>query len=200
MKIFGDSRSGNCYKIQLTLALLGKSCDWVEVDVLAGDTHKPEFLAKNPNGKIPIMELDDGRIVTESNAIIHYIAAGSPLIPTSTFNLTAMLQWQFFEQYSHEPYIAVCRFIKLYLGMPEERLEEYEAKHLGGYKALDVMENHLANTSYLVGDKLTLADISLFAYTHVAHEGGFSLDNYPAVKNWIALIKDHKRFISMNNK
>ena len=187
MKIYGDSRSGNCYKIQLLLSLLGKSCDWEEVDILAGDTQTDAFKQKNPNGKIPLMELDDGRLMSESNAILHYIAAGSPLIPSSTFDYAKMLQWQFFEQYSHEPYIAVCRFIQLYLGLPEDRQAEYEQKQQGGYKALDVMEQQLQTSPYLVGEKLTLADISLFAYTHVAHEGGFSLDDYPAVKNWIAL-------------
>ncbi len=200
MKIYGDSRSGNCYKIQLLLSLLGKSCDWEEVDILAGDTQTDAFKQKNPNGKIPLMELDDGRLMSESNAILHYIAAGSPLIPSSTFDYAKMLQWQFFEQYSHEPYIAVCRFIQLYLGLPEDRQAEYEQKQQGGYKALDVMEQQLQTSPYLVGEKLTLADISLFAYTHVAHEGGFSLDDYPAVKNWIALIKDQKQFISMTVK
>ena len=200
MKIYGDSRSGNCYKIQLLLSLLGKSCDWEEVDILAGDTQTDAFKQKNPNGKIPLMELDDGRLMSESNAILHYIAAGSPLIPSSTFDYAKMLQWQFFEQYSHEPYIAVCRFIQLYLGLPEDRQSEYEQKQQGGYKALDVMEQQLQTSPYLVGEKLTLADISLFAYTHVAHEGGFSLDDYPAVKNWITLIKDQKQFISMTVK
>ena len=200
MKIYGDSRSGNCYKIQLLLSLLGKSCDWEEVDILAGDTQTDAFKQKNPNGKIPLMELDDGRLMSESNAILHYIAAGSPLIPSSTFDYAKMLQWQFFEQYSHEPYIAVCRFIQLYLGLPEDRQMEYEQKQQGGYKALDVMEQQLQTSPYLVGEKLTLADISLFAYTHVAHEGGFSLDDYPAVKNWITLIKDQKQFISMTVK
>lgn len=200
MKIYGDSRSGNCYKIQLLLSLLGKSCDWEEVDILAGDTQTEAFKQKNPNGKIPLMELDDGRLMSESNAILHYIAAGSPLIPSSTFDYAKMLQWQFFEQYSHEPYIAVCRFIQLYLGLPEDRQSEYEQKQQGGYKALDVMEQQLQTSPYLVGEKLTLADISLFAYTHVAHEGGFSLDDYPAVKNWITLIKDQKQFISMTVK
>ena len=200
MKIYGDSRSGNCYKIQLLLSLLGKSCDWEEVDILAGDTQTDAFKQKNPNGKIPLMELDDGRLMSESNAILHYIAAGSPLIPSSTFDYAKMLQWQFFEQYSHEPYIAVCRFIQLYLGLPEDRQAEYEQKQQGGYKALDVMEQQLQTSPYLVGEKLTLADISLFAYTHVAHEGGFSLDDYPAVKNWITLIKDQKQFISMTVK
>lgn len=200
MKIYGDSRSGNCYKIQLLLSLLGKSCDWEEVDILAGDTQTDAFKQKNPNGKIPLMELDDGRLMSESNAILHYIAAGSPLIPSSTFDYAKMLQWQFFEQYSHEPYIAVCRFIQLYLGLPEDRQTEYEQKQQGGYKALDVMEQQLQTSPYLVGEKLTLADISLFAYTHVAHEGGFSLDDYPAVKNWITLIKDQKQFISMTVK
>lgn len=197
MKIYGDSRSGNCYKIQLLLSLLGKSCDWEDIDILAGETQTDSFRIKNPNAKIPLMELDDGRIISESNAILYYIASGSPLIPTSTYDHAKMLQWQFFEQYSHEPYIAVCRFIQLYLGLPDDRKAEYEQKQIAGYKALDVMETQLSSTPYLIGEKLTLADISLYAYTHVAHEGGFSLDNYPAIRNWIDLVEDQKRYVSM---
>lgn len=198
MRIYGDKRSGNCYKIQLLLALLGKSCEWIDVDILAGETHTKAFLAKNPNGKIPVMELDDGRTLSESNAILHYIASGTTFIPTSTYEYAQMLQWQFFEQYSHEPYIAVARYINLYLGLPEERKEEYFTKQDGGYQALGVMEERLSASPFLVSNQLTLADISLFAYTHVAHQGGFDLLGYPAVRNWISLIKDRKGFVSMS--
>lgn len=197
MKVYGDSRSGNCYKIQLLLGLLGKSCEWEEVDILNGDTQTSDFLAKNPNGKIPLLEFDDGRCLSESNAILNYLAAGSALIPTKPYDAAKMLQWQFFEQYSHEPYIAVARFINLYLGLPDDRKAEYEQKQVGGHKALQVMEQQLLQTPFLVGDQLTLADVSLFAYTHVAHEGGFDLSDYPAISNWISLIKDHRGYMPM---
>ena len=175
MKIYGDSQSGNCYKIQLLCSLLQIEHQWVPVDILAGDTKKSVFLDKNPNGKIPFLELMDGRCLCESNAIVNYLAVGSVLLPTEPFALAQVQQWQFFEQYSHEPYIAVARFIAKYLGLPQERRADYEAKQQGGYKALTVMENQLRKTPYLVGEHLTTADISLFAYTHVADEGGFAL-------------------------
>lgn len=181
MKIYGDSQSGNCYKIQLLCSLLQIEHQWVPVDILAGDTKKSVFLDKNPNGKIPFLELMDGRCLCESNAIVNYLAVGSVLLPTEPFALAQVQQWQFFEQYSHEPYIAIARFIAKYLGLPQERRADYEAKQQGGYKALTVMENQLRKTPYLVGEHLTTADISLFAYTHVADEGGFDLHHYPAI-------------------
>ncbi|MDO6566774.1 glutathione S-transferase family protein [Alteromonas sp. 1_MG-2023] len=198
MLIYGDRRSGNCYKLQLLLALLGKACEWVDVDILKGECRTDAFLAKSPNGKIPILELEDGRVLSESNAIMHYLASGSTFIPSSPFTFASLLQWQFFEQYSHEPYIAVARYINLYLGLPEDRVAEYEAKQAGGYRALEVMDNQLSKTPFLLGNYVSLADISLFAYTHVAHEGGFDLAPYPAIRNWIALIREQKGFIPMD--
>ncbi len=197
MLVYGDSRSGNCYKIQLLLSILGKQVDWEEVDILKGATQTPAFLQKNPNGKIPLLEMEDGRTMSESNAILNFLAEGSALIPRSSFDLAKMLQWQFFEQYSHEPYIAVARFINLYLGLPEERKAEYEAKQAGGHKALAVMEEQLSRTPFLTGSQLSLADISLYAYTHVAHEGGFDLTAYPAVNNWLKLVEEHKGYTPM---
>ncbi|MDP2535240.1 glutathione S-transferase family protein [Alteromonas stellipolaris] len=198
MLIYGDKRSGNCYKLQLLLALLGKACEWIDVDILKGECRTDAFLAKSPNGKIPILELDDGRVLSESNAIMHYLASGSTFIPTSPFTFATLLQWQFFEQYSHEPYIAVARYINLYLGLPEDKKAEYEAKQAGGYRALEVMDKQLSQTPFLLGNHVSLADISLFAYTHVAHEGGFDLAAYPAIRNWITLIKDQRGFIPMD--
>ena len=197
MLVYGDSRSGNCYKIQLLLSILGKQVDWEEVDILKGATQTPAFLQKNPNGKIPLLEMEDGRTLSESNAILNFLAEGSALIPRSSFDLAKMLQWQCFEQYSHEPYIAVARFINLYLGLPEERKAEYAAKQAGGHKALAVMEDQLSRTPFLTGSQLSLADISLYAYTHVAHEGGFDLTAYPAVNNWLKLVEDHKGYTPM---
>lgn len=197
MKIYGDIQSGNCYKIKLLLSFLDQPHDWIPIDILAGETRTPEFLVKNPNGKIPLLELDDGRLLWESNAILNFLAAGSEYLPEDTYLLAKVQQWQFFEQYSHEPYIAVARFIAKYLGLPEQRRAEYESKQAGGHKALAVMETQLANTPYLVGDSLTTADIALYAYTHVAHEGGFVLSPYPAICEWIARVQDHPRYIDM---
>mgnify|MGYP001469852814 CR=1 FL=1 len=197
MKIYGDKRSGNCYKLELLTSILELQHEWIDVDILKGETRSAWFLEKSPNGKIPILELDDGRVLSESNAIMHYLAANSSLIPTSQFSFASLLQWQFFEQYSHEPYIAVARYINIYLGMPEERRAEFESKQAGGYRALAVMEAQLKNTPFLLGDMLSIADISLFAYTHVAHEGGFDLSAYPAIRNWISLIQSQKGFVNM---
>lgn len=170
----------------------------MDIDIMKGETRAPSFLEKSPNGKIPLLELDDGRVLSESNAIMHYIAFNTPLVPSTPYQSSKLLQWQFFEQYSHEPYIAVARYINVYLGLPAEKKAEYDAKQAGGYRALAVMEHQLSLTPFLLGDTISLADISLFAYTHVAHEGGFDLSAYPAIRNWIQLIKDQKGFVPMN--
>ena len=197
MKVYGDIRSGNCYKIKLLATLLDIDHEWITVDVLSGETRSPAFLAKNPNGKIPLLELDDGRCLAESNAILNYLAAGSDLIPADNYDHALVLQWQFFEQYSHEPYIAVARFIEKFLGLPAERRHEYESKQAGGHKALSVMELQLAKTPYLVGKQLTTADISLYGYTHVAHEGGFDLAGYPAINAWLERIRSLPEYVPM---
>jgi glutathione S-transferase len=197
MKIYGDAASGNCYKIKLTMALLGKPYEWIHVDILKGETQDPKFVALSPNAKIPVLELTTGEVLSESNAIINYLAHDSDFIPDDPFKLAKMQQWQFFEQYSHEPYIAVARYIEKYLGLPQARLEEYKSKQTGGYKALDVMEKQLAETKYLVDNTITVADISLYAYTHVCHEGGFSLSNYPEIVQWIKRIQALPKYISM---
>ncbi|MGM0632505.1 MAG: glutathione S-transferase family protein [Pseudomonadota bacterium] len=185
MKIYGDTKSGNCYKVQLVCHLLDIPYQWVDVDILAGDTRTEEFLKKNPSGKIPLLELDDGNTLSESNAIINYLARGSDLYPEERLEQARVQQWQFFEQYSHEPFIAVARFINKYLGMPADRADEYAAKQAGGHKALQVMEQQLAKTPYMTGAHCTTADIALYAYTHVAGEGGFALDDYPAILAWL---------------
>ena len=197
MKIYGDILSGNCYKIKLLTSLLEIDHQWIVIDSLSGDTKSAEFLQKNPNGQIPLLELDDGRYLSESNAILNYLAEGSELIPQDPYQHALMLQWQFFEQYSHEPYIAVARFIARYLGLPEQRRAEYESKQEGGQRALKVMQQQLAKTPYLVNDQLSIADISLFGYTHVADEGGFDLSAYPEIIAWIERIKRHPRYIAM---
>ncbi|SDN11240.1 glutathione S-transferase family protein [Pseudomonas jinjuensis] len=196
-KVYGDHLSGNCYKVKLALHLLGREYQWQPVDILKGGTQTPEFLAKNPNGKVPVLELEDGSCLWESNAILNFLADGSDLLPSEPRLRTQVLQWQFFEQYSHEPYVAVARFIQFYLGLPEERRAEYENCHKGGYKALDVMEKQLRQTPYLVGERYSIADISLYAYTHVAHEGGFDLSGYPAINAWLERVAAHPRHVTM---
>ena len=185
MKIYGDTQSGNCYKVQLVCQLLNIDHQWIDVDILAGDTKSDDFLKKNPNGKIPLLELNSGETLSESNAIINYLAFGSDLYPNDRLAQARVLQWQFFEQYSHEPFIAVARFINKYLGLPADKADEYAAKQTGGHKALQVMEQKLAQTPFLVGEKVTTADITLYAYTHVADEGGFELEAYPAIRAWL---------------
>lgn len=197
MIIYGDINSGNCYKIKLLLELLEIQHKWKHVDILKGDTQAESFLAVNPNGKIPALELPNGDSISESNAILNYLAEGTAFLPGDKWLRAKILQWQFFEQYSHEPYIAVARFINKYLGLPAEREGEYKAKQKGGNKALLVMEQQLARTSYLVGESYTIADISLYAYTHVAHEGGFDLSAYPGVCKWLSRIEDHPHHVTM---
>ena len=197
MRIYGDKRSGNCYKLQLLLSLLGKTCEWVDVDIMKGETRSPSFLEKSPNGKIPLLELDDGRVLSESNAIMHYLASNTPFVPSSPYHFAQLLQWQFFEQYSHEPYIAVARYIAKFEGLPEHRQAEYAAKQNGGHKALKVMEQQLELSTFLVGETLSVADIALYAYTHVAHEGGFSLRDYPYIQAWLLRISNHPNYVGM---
>lgn len=197
MKIYGDIQSGNCYKIKLLLSFLDVEYEWIHVDILAGGTKSASFLSKNPNGQIPVLELEDGRFISESNAILNYLASGSRYLPEDNYGRVKVLQWQFFEQYSHEPYIAVARYIAKYLGLPDERKSEFESKQEGGHKALTVMENQLAKTPYLVGENLTIADISLYGYTHVAHEGGFDLSKYSAIQGWLYKINQQPDYIGM---
>lgn len=199
MKIYGDKQSGNSYKLILVTSFLQISYDWQDIDTKKGETRTDTFLKMNPNGKIPILVWDDGRVLSESNAILNFLAEGSDLIPKDPFERAKVFQWQFFEQYSHEPYIAVARYIKHYLGIPEERRAEYESKQVGGYNALQVMETQLEKTPYLVSDRITTADISLFAYTHVAEEGGFDLSSYPKILDWIKRIQSLERFVSMHS-
>ncbi len=196
-KVYGDYRSGNCYKIKLLLELLNLPYEWVAVDILKGETQSEAFLAKNPNGKIPVLELEDGTCLWESNAILNFLADGTEFLPTEPRLRTQVLQWQFFEQYSHEPNIAVARFIKLYQGLPVERQKEYEECHALGCKALKVMELQLSRTPYLVGEHYSIADIALYAYTHVADEGGFDLTAYPAIRGWLERVASHSRHVGM---
>jgi glutathione S-transferase len=188
MKLYGMRASGNCYKPLLVASMLGLELEWVETDLFKGETRTADFLAKNPNGKVPLLELDDGRVLPESNAILCYLAEGSPLLPQGRFERAEVLQWLFFEQYSHEPYIAVARNIRAYqksAAANAERLAQCDAR---GAAALDVMERRLAGHSWLTDSGPTAADLALFAYTHVADEGGFELARWPGVAAWVARV------------
>jgi glutathione S-transferase len=197
LTVYGHIESGNCYKVALLCALTQQAYRWQPIDLLAGDTQTAKFLAKNPNGKTPVVVFEDGRTLWESNAILQYLAQGTPLWPNDTWQQAKALQWMFFEQYSHEPYIAVARSIKRFFGLPEARRAEYDAKQVGGHKALAVMEQQLTHTPYLVGDTLTIADIALYAYTHVAHEGGFDLSTYPSIGAWLQRIEQSAHYANM---
>jgi len=197
LKIYGDSKSGNCYKIQLLCAEMGVDYDWEEVDILAGDTRTPQFLAMNANGKIPLLALPDGRFLPESNAILFYLADGSEFFAGDAYSRAEILRWMFFEQYSHEPNIATSRFIIKYLGNPPDRQTNLEEKHAGGHKALEIMEQQLQRRPFVTGDNYNIADIALFAYTHVADEGGFDLVDYAAIREWIAGIKGRPNYLPM---
>ncbi|MFH3666221.1 glutathione S-transferase family protein [Acinetobacter baumannii] len=197
MIIYGDVNSGNCYKIKLLLSLLNINHRWIHVDILNKDTQTAEFLSLNPNGKIPVLVLDDGRVLSESNAILGYLAEGTELIPADPYMKAKMYQWMFFGQYSHEPFIAVARFINKYLGLAPERIEEYHKLQPKGHKALSIMNKALVEHDYLVGNKFTIADIALYAYTHVAEEGGFDLKLYPNIQEWCQRIQKYPKYVSM---
>ena len=196
-RVYGDMLSGNCYKVKLVLQWLGIEHEWIPVDILANETHTETFLSMNTNGKIPVLEFGKGQYLWESNAILNFLAEGSPFLPASGLPRARVLQWQFFEQYSHEPYIAVARYINKYLGLPADRVDEYYSKQVGGHKALAVMEQQLSQSPYFVENLPTIADISLFAYTHVAHEGGFDLKQYPSIQQWISRIKSLPNYVEM---
>ena len=187
--IYGKRSSGNCYKLQLLLDQLGHDYRWIEVDSTRGETRTAEYLAKNPNGKVPLLEIDDGRRLAESNAILCYLAEGTPLLPSDAWLRAQTLQWLFFEQYSHEPYIAVARFISLYLPAYHPRRAEFLQLHEQGAKALALMEGQLASHEWLAGERYSIADIALYAYTHCAADGGFDLAVYPSVSAWLARVK-----------
>lgn len=187
LTVYGDRKSGNCLKVAWVARHLGLDLDWHEVDILRGATRTPEFLRLNPDGRVPTLVLEDGRTLAESNAIIGYLARDSALVPADTFEQAKMRQWMFWEQYSHEPYIAVRRFQLLYLGRSETEVDPRLAER--GHAALALMQGALANRAFLVGADLSLADVALVAYTRLAHEGGFDLAPYPAVRAWISRVE-----------
>ena len=198
LTLYGDSRSGNCYKLKLLCAEMGRQYRWQEVDILAGDTRTPEFLAMNANGKIPLARLPSGRYLAESNAIMSYLAEGTPLSGSDRYGRAEVLQWLFFEQYSHEPNIATSRFIIQFLGSPADRQAALVEKHEAGLKALAVMEEHLEDRDYVADGRFTIADIGLYAYTHVANEGGFDLAPFPAVTRWLQRVAARPAHVPMS--
>ena len=194
--------SGNCYKIRLTAALLGVPLERRHYDIMRGETRTPDFLESvNANGRIPVLQIGD-RFLPESNAACWWLATATPLIPQDRFEQADMLRWMFFEQYNHEPNIATLRFWKAFIG--EERLTagqlaQIPAKRTAGDAALALMDEHLAGRRFLVGDRISLADISLYAYTHVAEEGGFDLARWPAVQSWIAAIAEQPGYVGLED-
>lgn len=193
--------SGNGYKVRLVLAQLELPYKLVECDILKGETRTPEFLQRNPNGRIPTLQIEDGSHIFESGAIVWYLAEGTPLAPTDRKARAETLQWMFFEQYSHEPYIAVARFWKHYLPKLTPLQEmDLPNRMKGGYAALDIMEKHLATRRFFVDERFGLADIALYAYTHVAHEGEFDLSKYPGINAWMACVASQPRHVSINHK
>lgn len=195
--LYGMTGSGNCYKPALLMTQLGIPFKWQEVEMLKGAHRTPQFLARNPNGKVPVMELPDGRHLAESNAMLCYLAEGSPLLPSDRFERAQVLQWLFFEQYSHEPYIATVRFWVRYLGKRDEWRDKIRETMKRGYAALGVMEQQLRKTSFIAGNDYTIADVALYAYTHVAHQGGYRLDDYPMVQAWLQRVERQPRFVRM---
>lgn len=187
LTIYGDSISGNCLKVKWISDHLGLAYRWIETGVLSGETRTPEFLAMNPAGQVPVMILADGRPLAQSNAIILHLAEGTPLIPADAYERARMLEWMFWEQYSHEPYVAVARFQVRYLGKPVESLEPRIVER--GVQALQRLEAGLAESPFLAGETLSLADVALVAYTRVAGEGGFDLSPLPRVRAWIARVE-----------
>jgi glutathione S-transferase len=197
LTVYGMRDSGNCYKVKLALEQLALPYRWVEVDVMGGATRKPEFLAMNPNGKVPTLELEDGSFLPESNAILFYLAEDTPLLPESRIDRARVLQWMFFEQYSHEPYLAVARFIEKFLPADSPRRADLPRLKKGGQQALAVMEKQLAREPFLAAERYTIADIALYAYTHCAADGGFDLGGYPALRAWLERVRAQPRYVDM---
>ncbi|MGB3534011.1 MAG: glutathione S-transferase family protein [Microcoleaceae cyanobacterium] len=197
LKLYEYPPSGNCYKIRLLLTQLDITFERIPLDIVKRETRTAEFLQKNPNGKIPLLEIEPGKYLPESNAIIYYFSQNTPFFPKDTFEQAQVMQWMFFEQYSHEPNIATSRYWISVLGKAEEYKEALQQKHKAGNQALSIMEEHLKQHEFFVGNSYSIADICLFAYTHVADEGGFDLNQFPAIKAWIKRVKEQPKYLSI---
>ena len=197
LKLYDFLPSGNCYKVRLLLTQLGIPFERIDVDILKGESRKPEFLSKNTNGRVPVLETESGQFLAESNAILFYLSADTDFFPKDVFEQAQVLQWLFFEQYSHEPFIATSRYWISILKKAEEYRESLQQKREPGYAALAVMEKHLTHHNFFVAERYTIADIGLFAYTHVADEGGFDLSQFPAIQAWMKRVQAQPRHISI---
>lgn len=200
LRLYDYLPSGNGYKVRLLLSQLGLAYELVELDILKGETRTPDFLAKNPNGKIPVLELSDGNFLSESNAILFYLAEGTDFLPADRLARARVLQWMCFEQYSHEPNIAVARFWLSHGTPSEEQRRQLPDRQTRGYAALDVMEQHLAQNDFFVGGRYGIADIALYAYTHVAEEGDFDLAPYPAILGWLARVRERPGHVAITQR
>ena len=194
--LYGNATSGNCWKPAMMLHACGLPFRWIEVDILKGESRTPEFLERNPNGRVPLLVFPDGRMLAESNAMLLHLGEGSTWIPTDPYLRAKMYEWLFFEQYSHEPYVATVRFW-VHSGKAQEKAQEIVERTARGHAALGVMEKALSASPFLVGKQPTLADVALYAYTHVAPEGGFSLEGYPAIRAWLGRVPEVPGFVPM---
>lgn len=200
LRLYDFLPSGNCYKVRLLLSQLCIPFKRVDVNILKGETRNMEFLSKNPNGRVPVLETESGQFLSESNAILFYLSQGTGFLPSDYFLRSQVLQWLFFEQYSHEPYIATSRYWISILGKSEKYQDALEQKREPGYAALTVMERHLTPHTFFVNECYSIADISLFAYTHVAHEGNFDLTTFPAIRAWLERVKAQPRHITITQQ
>lgn len=189
LRLYDYCDSGNGYKVRLVLAQLGIAHELIEIDIERGESRTQGFLRRNPNGRVPVLELENGAHLAESNAIMCYLAEGTPLMPAHSVDRALILQWLFFEQYSHEPNIATSRYWLRHGHLTAAREPLFAQKRLAGYAALGVMENHLANHDFLVAGRYSIADIALYAYTHVADQGGFDLARFPAIRAWLDRVR-----------
>ncbi len=197
MKLYGMSASGNCWKPAVLMKQLGIPFEWQEVDILQGESRTPEFLKKNPNGRVPLLEIAPAKFLAESNAMLCYLADGTAYLPGEKYSRAKVLEWLFFEQYSHEPYIATVRFWVKFLHRQDEWQDKIADAMKKGHAALGVMETQLAKTPFIAGDNYSIADISLYAYTHVAPDGGYDLSKYPALNAWMRRVEQTPAFFPM---
>lgn len=195
--VHGVAQSGNCYKVKLALSQLEKPYAWHEVDMMGGETHNPAFLKMNLNGKVPVLQIAANTFLPESNAILYYLAQGTALFSQDRLEQAQVMQWLFFEQYSHEPQLAVARFIVHFARRPAEREAELQQKIKNSQRVLKVMEDHLAEHRYFVGERYSIADIALYAYTHKAHEGMIDLEPFPAVRGWLDRVASQPGYVEM---
>lgn len=198
LTLYEFSSSGNCYKLRLAMTQLGIAFRRIEKDITRGETRTADFLAINPNGRIPVLVTPEGQVLPESNAALWYLARESPLMPKDAFQQAQVLQWMFFEQYNHEPNIATSRYWIHVLGEREKYADALLEKQQKGHDALGVMEAHLSGRDFFVGSDYSIADIALYAYTHVADQGGFSLDAYPEIRGWLERVERQPVYVSMD--